>query len=320
MSEKHTRFAAKTRPFNGQFGSMDLSTTRAITCGDLIIDGVSIKNIADLSPYNIGDILYADTTTSLAKLTSETAGYTLICGSAGIVPSWGQLDLAVGVLGVLPFVNGGTGTSLHWLNQAVKTISSPVFAGLTVGSLVFGSGLITDTSGAISFGDEKLLTTGTLGAGAITGTSLTDSGGLTFTGGGNHTIGGSDNIIIDPTGILLLGGAQADFINIGRSNADVLISIRGYLDVGNASDSVNAFRFENAANIAVLSIDTVNDRVGIMTVAPTVPLDVTGAILGSTTIEATTGFKCGGTAAATDGTYTNPTSITIKGGIITAIS
>ena len=64
--------------------------------------------------------------------------------------------------------------------------------------------------------------------------------------------------------------------------------------------------------------------------APTVPLDVVGAILNTTTIEAGTGFKCGGTAAVADGTYTvgckiTPVTgadgtITTKGGIITAIT
>jgi hypothetical protein len=63
--------------------------------------------------------------------------------------------------------------------------------------------------------------------------------------------------------------------------------------------------------------------------APAVALDVVGAILNTTTIEAGTGFKCGGTAAVTDGTYTvglklTPVTgidgtITVKGGIVTNI-
>jgi hypothetical protein len=40
------------------------------------------------------------------------------------------------------------------------------------GTLTVGSGSITDSSGAISFGNENLSTTGTLSAGAITGTSF----------------------------------------------------------------------------------------------------------------------------------------------------
>lgn len=63
--------------------------------------------------------------------------------------------------------------------------------------------------------------------------------------------------------------------------------------------------------------------------APTATVDVSGNILASTTIEAASGFKCGGTAAVADGTYDiindgvsigQVTSITVKGGIITGIA
>ena len=53
---------------------------------------------------------------------------------------------------------------------------------MTTGNLVLANGSITDTSGAISFGNENLTTTGTLNAGAITGTSITGSGAT-------HTLG-----------------------------------------------------------------------------------------------------------------------------------
>jgi hypothetical protein len=42
-----------------------------------------------------------------------------------------------------------------------------------VGTLLLSTGSITDSSGAIDFADENLVTTGTLGAGATTVTTLT---------------------------------------------------------------------------------------------------------------------------------------------------
>ncbi len=51
-----------------------------------------------------------------------------------------------------------------------STISTAT--GSTIGNLTFANGSITDSSGAISFGNENLSTSGTLGAGAITGTSF----------------------------------------------------------------------------------------------------------------------------------------------------
>ncbi len=38
--------------------------------------------------YTVGDLLYADTTTTLAKLAAGTSGYVLTSGGAGVAPSW----------------------------------------------------------------------------------------------------------------------------------------------------------------------------------------------------------------------------------------
>ena len=55
-----------------------------------------------------------------------------------------------------------------------STFTSTISAatGSTIGNLTLANGSITDSSGAISFGNENLSTSGTLGAGAITGTSF----------------------------------------------------------------------------------------------------------------------------------------------------
>ena len=46
---------------------------------------------------------------------------------------------------------------------------------VTAGTLTIGAGSITDSSGAISFGNENLVTTGTLGCGALTSTGIDDN-------------------------------------------------------------------------------------------------------------------------------------------------
>jgi hypothetical protein len=76
-----------------------------------------------------------------------------------------------------------------------KTLTSPAVTGMTggaasgftAGNLTLADGSITDSSGAISFGDENIVTTGTLGAGASTlgataVTTLTASGDVTASG------------------------------------------------------------------------------------------------------------------------------------------
>ena len=59
--------------------------------------------------YAIGDLLYADTTTSLAKLADVATGNALISGGVSTAPSWGKIGLATHVSGTLPIANGGTG-------------------------------------------------------------------------------------------------------------------------------------------------------------------------------------------------------------------
>ena len=63
------------------------------------------------SSYAIGDLLYADTTTTLAKLPDVATGNALLSGGVGVAPSWGKIDVATHITGVVPVANGGTGAS-----------------------------------------------------------------------------------------------------------------------------------------------------------------------------------------------------------------
>jgi hypothetical protein len=61
--------------------------------------------------YAVGDLIYADTTTSLAKLADVAVGNALISGGVGSAPSYGKIGLATHVSGTLPVANGGTGVT-----------------------------------------------------------------------------------------------------------------------------------------------------------------------------------------------------------------
>jgi hypothetical protein len=73
--------------------------------------------------YAVGDILYANTTTTLAKLPDVATGNALISGGVGVAPAWGKIGLTTHVSGTLPVGNGGTGTATAF------TAGSVVFAG-----------------------------------------------------------------------------------------------------------------------------------------------------------------------------------------------
>jgi len=61
--------------------------------------------------YAVGDLLYASTTTTLAKLPDVLVGNALISGGVGAAPTWGKVGLATHVDGTLPVANGGTGAT-----------------------------------------------------------------------------------------------------------------------------------------------------------------------------------------------------------------
>ena len=73
--------------------------------------------------YAVGDLLYANTTTTLAKLPDVATGNALISGGVGVAPAWGKIGLTTHVSGTLGVANGGTGTTTAF------TAGSVVFAG-----------------------------------------------------------------------------------------------------------------------------------------------------------------------------------------------
>lgn len=96
--------------------------------------------------YAVGDLLYASTTTTLAKLPDVATGNALISGGVGVAPAWGKIGLTTHVTGTLPEGNGGTGiTSLGtgvatWLGTpSSANLASAVTDETGSGSLVFGT-------------------------------------------------------------------------------------------------------------------------------------------------------------------------------------
>ena len=75
--------------------------------------------------YAVGDLVYADTTTSLAKLSDVAVGNALISGGVAAAPSWGKIGLATHVDGTLPVANGGTGVTSSTGTGSVVLSTSP---------------------------------------------------------------------------------------------------------------------------------------------------------------------------------------------------
>jgi len=64
------------------------ATTGAVTLAGTLI---AVNGGTGFSSYAIGDLLYANTTTTLAKLADVATGNALISGGVGVAPSWGKI-------------------------------------------------------------------------------------------------------------------------------------------------------------------------------------------------------------------------------------
>lgn len=112
--------------------------------------------------YTIGDILYANTTTTLAKLADADTGNVLISGGVGSVPSYGKVGLATHVSGTLPVANGGTGVTSSTGTVAVVLSNSPTLVTPILGDATATSVSVTGTTLTFNSG-----TTGTPSENAI---------------------------------------------------------------------------------------------------------------------------------------------------------
>lgn len=101
--------------------------------------------------YVVGDILYADTTTSLAKLADVVAGNALLSGGIGTAPAWGKIDLQTHISGTLQVVNGGTGLTTLTANSVIlgNGTSAPTFVSPGTNGNVLTSNGTTWTSAAL---------------------------------------------------------------------------------------------------------------------------------------------------------------------------
>ena len=149
----------------GLTGGGDLSANRTFSVGaaaginvtadavGLTIPVAAVHGGTGQMDYAVGDVLYAQTTTTLAKLIAAATGNVLLSGTA---PSWGKVGLTTHVSGTLPIASGGTGTATG-ISAATQTaldlkapLASPAFTGTPTGvsKAHVGLGNVDNTSDA----------------------------------------------------------------------------------------------------------------------------------------------------------------------------
>lgn len=118
----------------GAPGSVSTNNTNLANAGNTN-GGYNVMQPADsggtgLGAFAVGDLLYADTATTLARLADVATGNVLLSGGIGTAPAWGKVSLTAAVSGVLPVANGGTNASSASIT-AFNNITGYTAAGAT---------------------------------------------------------------------------------------------------------------------------------------------------------------------------------------------
>ena len=131
------------------------------------------------SSFTTGDLLYADSSSTLARLNDVATGNALLSGGVGVAPSWGKIDLTTHVSGTLPVSSGGTGAT-------------------TLTGFLKGNGTSAFTSQA------------TINNADLTNSSITIGSNNISLGGSTSTLAGLTTVTVtqDPTAALQLSTKQ----------------------------------------------------------------------------------------------------------------
>jgi hypothetical protein len=171
-----------------------------------------------LTSFTAGDLIYANSSTTLASLADVAVGNALISGGVGADPSWGKIGLATHVSGTLPVANGGTngtatptagavayGTGTAYDFSAAGTAGQALLSGATSAPTWGTLGTAAGGTGQTSYTDGQLLI-GNTSTGGLTKATITPGTGVSITNGnGSITIaansGATTGIYINPSTI-----------------------------------------------------------------------------------------------------------------------
>jgi len=144
--------------------------------------------------------------------------YTLIGDGSGLCTGVSATGSVLSL--TAPNISGvvaGTQTSATITTLATTTVNGTTLKG---GTLVLAAGSITDTSGAISFGNENLTTTGTFTSGNLTCGTITSTGASIVFEGATPDAHETTLTVTDPTAdrTITFGNETGTVLTTGASN------------------------------------------------------------------------------------------------------
>lgn len=214
------------------------------------------------SLYEVGDIVYANTTTSLASLAATVTGNALISGGNGTAPAYGKIGLTTHVSGTLPAVNGGTGISLYGIGDIVYANTTTSLASLTAtttGNVLLSGGSAT----APAYGKVGLTThvsgilpiaNGGTGSSTLPAANVTTATGiLPIANGGTGSSTFPAANVSTATGVLPIANGGTGSTTLPAAN---VTTATGILPVANGgtgygSDGIGTLTFDTTPSTAV---------------------------------------------------------------------
>ena len=235
------------------FGDENLSTTGTLGAGVATLASSSTVGNLTLADGSITDssgaISFGDE--NLSTTGTLGAGVATLASSSTV----GNLTLADGSItdssGAISFGNENLSTTGTLASGALTvtgamscTTTADVGGALTVGAandMVVDAGSITSVSGAISFGNENLTTTGTLGAGVATLASSSTVGNLTLADGsitdssgaisfGNENLTSTGTADFGATTLDSLDNSSGGITNAGAISGATTLAASGQVD------------------------------------------------------------------------------------------
>jgi hypothetical protein len=244
--------------------------------------------IGNLTPFAVGDLLYANTTTTVAKLADVATGSVLASGGVGVAPSYvatSTLSVGFAITSANQYVIANTGNADNYVtftpaissgttgvglsisnaasqltyNPSLQILKVPIVSGTAVTVTSLTGTIITATQPNITSA-ANLATVGTITSGIWQGTAVGTTYGGTGSNLGNNTANANKLVVLGTAA----NGYAATLVDGANS---------GYLLMANANTSAPSF--VNSTNAAftfasgTLTINNAALTTGTITGVPT---------------------------------------------------